>query len=142
MSETLSFRHVRKEDMPRVAARITPLLGHGVVLLEGEMGAGKTTLVKYLVRELGSDDGVTSPTFALVNPYLLRNGQTVYHFDFYRIDDPREAFDMGYEEYFYGGSLCLVEWGEKVADLLPPDPARITLRKTPEGDRDIDFFAR
>lgn len=75
MSETLSFRHVRKEDMPRVAARITPLLGHGVVLLEGEMGAGKTTLVKYLVRELGSDDGVTSPTFALVNPYLLRNGQ-------------------------------------------------------------------
>ena len=128
--------------MPRVAARIAPLLDHGVVLLEGEMGAGKTTLVKYLVRELGSDDGVTSPTFALVNPYLLRNGQTVYHFDFYRIADPREAFDMGYEEYFYGGSLCLVEWGEKVADLLPPDPARITLRKTPEGDRDIDFFAR
>ena len=142
MSETLSFRHVREEDMPRVAARIAPLLGRGVVLLEGEMGAGKTTPVKYLVRELGSDDGVTSPTFALVNPYLLRNGQTVYHFDFYRIDDPREAFDMGYEEYFYGGSLCLVEWGEKVADLLPPDPARITLRKTPEGDRDIDFFAR
>ena len=111
-------------------------------IFSGFLGAGKTTLVKYLVRELGSDDGVTSPTFALVNPYLLRNGQTVYHFDFYRIDDPREAFDMGYEEYFYGGSLCLVEWGEKVADLLPPDPARITLRKTPEGDRDIDFFAR
>ena len=137
MSETLSFRHVREEDMPRVAARIAPLLGHGVVLLEGEMGAGKTTLVKYLVRELGSDDGVTSPTFALVNPYLLRNGQTVYHFDFYRIKKLSEVYDMGYEDYFYSGALCFIEWPELVEELLPGDAVKVTIEELEDGSRVI-----
>ena len=133
----MSFRHVRKEDMPRVAARITPLLCHGVVLLEGEMGAGKTTLVKYLVRELGSDDGVTSPTFALVNPYLLRNGQTVYHFDFYRIKKLSEVYDMGYEDYFYSGALCFIEWPELVEELLPGDAVKVTIEELEDGSRVI-----
>lgn len=142
MPATLSFRDVTEEDMAAVAARIAPYIDGGAVMLDGEMGAGKTTLIKRLVRCLGSEDEVTSPTFALVNQYLRPDGAPIYHFDFYRIDDPREAFDMGYEEYFYGGALCLVEWGEKVAGLLPPDAARIAIRKTPAGRRDVDFFAR
>lgn len=140
MPETLSFKDVTLDEMPEVAARIAPYLLHGgTVLLDGEMGAGKTTLVKSLLHALGSDDTVSSPTFALVNPYRLRDGSPVYHFDFYRIEDPSEAFDMGYEEYFYSGALCLVEWAERVEGLLPPDAVRIAIRKTPSG-RDIDFF--
>lgn len=139
MPETLSFKDVTLEGIPEVAARIAPYLRKGAVLLEGEMGAGKTTLVKSLLRALGSDDTVSSPTFALVNQYRLRDGSPVYHFDFYRIDDPGEAFDMGYEEYFYSGALCLVEWPERVEGLLPADAARIVIRKSSQG-RDIDFF--
>ena len=140
MPQTLSFKDVSLEDMETVAARIADRLQQEtVLLLEGEMGAGKTTLIKHLVHSLGSDDQATSPTFALVNQYLRRSGEPIYHFDFYRLDDPQEAFDMGYEEYFYSGALCLVEWPERIESLLPPDAARVVIRKTPAG-RDIEFF--
>ncbi|MDR2883305.1 MAG: tRNA (adenosine(37)-N6)-threonylcarbamoyltransferase complex ATPase subunit type 1 TsaE [Alistipes sp.] len=124
--------------LPAAARELLPLLeGRGVVALYGGMGAGKTTLVAALLREMGSEDEVTSPTFALVNDYLAGNGRPVYHFDFYRIDDLREAFDLGYEEYFYGDGMCLVEWPEKIEPLLPPDTLRLRIDVLPDGSRSI-----
>ena len=108
-------------ELPRVAeAVIEALDGRSVVFLRGGMGAGKTTLVSRIAALLGAEDTVTSPTFALVNQY---EGQQcrIYHFDFYRIDSIEEVFDLGYEEYFYSGDLCLVEWPEKIEPLIPDD---------------------
>ena len=102
-------------------AVIESLDGRNVVALFGAMGAGKTTLISAIMEHLGSTDNVTSPTFALVNQYSTAANEPVYHFDFYRINRIEEAFDMGYEEYFYSGDLCLVEWPELVEQLLPDD---------------------
>lgn len=109
-------------ELPKVAQMLLEQLGgRNVVAFFAPMGAGKTTLISALMEHLGSQDTVTSPTFALVNQYYTAERQTVYHFDFYRINSIAEAFDMGYEEYFYSGDLCLVEWPEKVEQLLPDD---------------------
>lgn len=111
-----------EEELTRVAELLLESLeGRTVVALRGEMGAGKTTLVRALAEVMGVTDQVTSPTFALVNQYEGGQGERLYHFDFYRIDDVREAYDLGYEEYFYSGDLCLVEWPEKVEPLLPEE---------------------
>ncbi|MBO5688058.1 MAG: tRNA (adenosine(37)-N6)-threonylcarbamoyltransferase complex ATPase subunit type 1 TsaE [Alistipes sp.] len=108
-------------DLPRVAEEIINSLdGRTVVLLRGGMGAGKTTLVSRIAALLGAEDTVTSPTFALVNQYEGSECR-IYHFDFYRIDRIEEVFDLGYEEYFYSGDLCLVEWPEKIEPLIPDD---------------------
>lgn len=118
-----------QEELRDVARALLDRLGsRTVVALYGEMGAGKTTLVREIAALAGSDDCVTSPTFALVNQYRGTNGRTIYHFDFYRIEDPREAFDFGYEEYFYSGDLCLVEWPEKIEALLPADTLTVRIR--------------
>jgi tRNA threonylcarbamoyladenosine biosynthesis protein TsaE len=129
------------EDLPAAAQQLVPLLKEhsGVVALYGEMGAGKTTLVNALMREMGSTDDVSSPTFALINEYRTGAGEPVYHFDFYRIDDTREAFDMGYEEYFYSGHLCLVEWPEKIEELIPDDALHLTIRVAPDNSRIINL---
>ncbi len=116
-------------ELPYVAEQVIESLeGRTVVLLRGGMGAGKTTLVSRIAAQLGAEDTVTSPTFALVNQY---EGQVcrIYHFDFYRIDRIEEVFDLGYEEYFYSGDLCLVEWPEKIEPLIPDDAmvVRITV---------------
>ena len=100
---------------------ISSLDGRSVVAFCGPMGAGKTTLISAIMEYLGSADTVTSPTFALVNQYATAESETVYHFDFYRINRIEEVFDMGYEEYFYSGDLCLIEWPELIEDLLPED---------------------
>ena len=100
---------------------IESLDGRNVVLFYGGMGAGKTTLISRIVAALGADDQVTSPTFAIVNQYVADCDNHIYHFDFYRIERVEEAFDFGYEEYFYSGALCLVEWPEKIEPLLPDD---------------------
>lgn len=102
-------------------AVIESLDGRNVVAFCGAMGAGKTTLISAIMEYLGSEDNVTSPTFALVNQYGTSAGDVVYHFDFYRINRIEEVFDMGYEEYFYSGDLCLIEWPELIEDLLPED---------------------
>ena len=108
-------------DLPRVAEAVVEALeGRTVVLLRGGMGAGKTTLVSRIAALLGAEDAVTSPTFALVNQYEGTE-QRIYHFDFYRIDNIEEVFDLGYEEYFYSGDLYLVEWPEKIEPLIPDD---------------------
>lgn len=116
-------------DLPRVAEEVVNSLdGRTVVLLRGGMGAGKTTLVSRIAALLGAEDTVTSPTFALVNQYEGSECR-IYHFDFYRIDRIEEVFDLGYEEYFYSGDLCLVEWPEKIEPLIPDDAmvVRITV---------------
>lgn len=110
------------EELSKVAEEvISSLNGRNVVALYGPMGAGKTTLVTAIMQYLHSDDIVTSPTFALVNQYRTPEFGDVYHFDFYRINSLAEAFDIGYEEYFDSGNLCLVEWPEKIEELLPDD---------------------
>lgn len=113
---------------------IRSLEGRSVVLLRGGMGAGKTTLVSRIAARLGAEDNVTSPTFALVNQYEGDGGRRIYHFDFYRIDRIEEVYDLGYEEYFYSGDLCLVEWPEKIEPLLPDDAMTVRI-EAGEGER-------
>lgn len=120
-------------ELSRVADAVVERLGERrVVAFRAPMGAGKTTLIAEIVAALGSGDVVTSPTFALVNEYDTGEGGVAYHFDFYRIERVDEAFDMGYEEYFYSGDLCLVEWPEKIEELLPDDVMTVTI--TIDGD--------
>lgn len=115
-------------ELPKVAeAVLGELRGRSVVLFRGPMGAGKTTLISSMAAALGAEDTVTSPTFALVNQYEGEGGRRIYHFDFYRINNVEEALDLGYEEYFYSGELCLVEWPEKIEPLLPEDAMTVTI---------------
>lgn len=124
------------DELPMVAEQVIDALdGRSVVALFGSMGAGKTTLVSAIMEHLGSADTVTSPTFALVNQYYTADNQPVYHFDFYRINSLAEAFDMGYEEYFYSGDLCLVEWPEKIEGLLPDDVMVVRIEPLDETSR-------
>ena len=111
-----------------------------VFALYGAMGAGKTTFIQAVCKQLGSDDTVTSPTFAIVNEYALNGGSSVYHFDFYRIRDLEEAFDLGYEDYFYGGSYCLIEWPERIEALLPEKYVRVEILVEPDDTRCIRAF--
>lgn len=123
-------------DLPKVADLVLESLnGRNVVAFFAPMGAGKTTLISTLMETLGSEDIVTSPTFALVNQYYTETREPVYHFDFYRINSINEAFDMGYEEYFYSGDLCLVEWPEKVEPLLPEDTMVVKIEIIDENTR-------
>jgi len=118
-------------DTKAVAARVASELSDcEVVLLRGEMGVGKTTLAKMVLNCLGVVDEVSSPTFSVVNEYHLASGIPVYHFDFYRIDSEEEAFDLGYEDYFFSGNLCIVEWPERISGLLPEDYCEIRINLT------------
>ena len=109
-----------------------------VVAFDGKVGAGKTTFIKAICEELGVEDVITSPTFALVNEYTAGNGAPVYHFDFYRIKRLDEVYDMGYEDYFYGGNLCLLEWPELIEDILPDDAMRVSITEQEDGSRVIE----
>ena len=104
----------------------------------GKMGARKTTFVKAICEELGSTDVITSPTFAIVNEYSAL-GETIYHFDFYRIKKLEEVYDMGIEEYFYSGALCLIEWPELIEDVLPDDAVKVTIEEQPDGSRIVKY---
>lgn len=128
------------DDLPEAAqAVIDALDDRTVVAFRGEMGAGKTTLISAILEQLGSGDSVTSPTFALVNQYDTADGRPVYHFDFYRIERIEEAYDFGYEEYFYSGNLCLVEWPEKVEELLPENTMNVRIRVNGPTQRTIEI---
>jgi tRNA threonylcarbamoyladenosine biosynthesis protein TsaE len=107
--------------------------------LEGAIGAGKTTLIKAICQQLGVQEVVSSPTFALVNEYRSAANQTIFHFDFYRINSLREAEDMGAEDYFYSGNLCLIEWAENVAALLPTEQAIISISTNPDNSRTLSL---
>ncbi|WEK19314.1 MAG: tRNA (adenosine(37)-N6)-threonylcarbamoyltransferase complex ATPase subunit type 1 TsaE [Candidatus Pedobacter colombiensis] len=105
-----------------------------IFIFEGEMGAGKTTLIKALAKELGVTKVVSSPTFSIVNEYDAQ-GKVIYHFDFYRIKNLQEAYDIGYEEYFYSGNICFIEWPEKIEPLLPQHYVKIEISVQNENDR-------
>jgi len=107
-----------------------------ILLFHGQMGAGKTTLIKALCTALGTDENISSPTFSIVNEYLLPKGK-IYHFDFYRLKNQTEALDMGYEEYFYSGEYCFIEWPEKIADLLPGHYLDINIEILGDTQREI-----
>ena len=111
---------------------------HKVFAFYGKMGAGKTTFVKAICAELGVDDVITSPTFAIVNEYDAK-GQPIYHFDFYRIKKLEEVYDMGYEDYFYSGALCFIEWPELIEDLLPEDAVRVDIGVNANDERTVTF---
>jgi tRNA threonylcarbamoyladenosine biosynthesis protein TsaE len=101
--------------------------GRRVFAFYGKMGAGKTTFIQAFCHALGTYDNVTSPTFALINEYKTEPGDSIYHFDFYRIKNLEEAFDLGYEDYFFSGSWCLIEWPEKIEPLLPDGYVKVTI---------------
>jgi tRNA threonylcarbamoyladenosine biosynthesis protein TsaE len=103
----------------------------------GKMGAGKTTFVKAICEELGVADVITSPTFAIINEY--EGDETIYHFDFYRIKKLEEVYDMGYEDYFYSGALCFIEWPELIEEILPDDAVRVSITEQPDGSRLVTF---
>jgi tRNA threonylcarbamoyladenosine biosynthesis protein TsaE len=127
MESYAEFTLSRLEELPHLAKQLLALAGDQKIwLFEGEMGVGKTTLIKVLCQELGVEENTSSPTFSIVNEYSSDSGP-VYHFDFYRIRREEEALDMGYEEYFYSGNYCFVEWPEKIAGLLPDDAFRVEL---------------
>jgi tRNA threonylcarbamoyladenosine biosynthesis protein TsaE len=109
-----------------------------IFIFEGEMGAGKTTFIKALCEELGVTANVSSPTFSIVNEYEAGD-QTIYHFDFYRIKNLQEAYDIGYEEYFYSGNICLIEWPERVAELLPESYINVEITTLSPDQRAFRF---
>jgi tRNA threonylcarbamoyladenosine biosynthesis protein TsaE len=107
-------------------------------IFEGEMGAGKTTFIKALCEELGVKETVSSPTFSIVNEYEAV-GRIIYHFDFYRIKNLQEAYDIGYEEYFYSGNTCLIEWPERIAELLPEHYIKVQIEALSPDQRAFTF---
>jgi tRNA threonylcarbamoyladenosine biosynthesis protein TsaE len=110
-----------------------------VIALYGEMGAGKTTFTKAICRVLGVLDGVNSPTFTLINEYRTKGGDTIYHFDFYRINKLEEAFDIGFEEFVDSSDLCIIEWPEKIEQILPTDVLRVKISVLDDGSRELTF---
>ena len=122
-------------ELDRAAERFLELAGgHRVIAFSGELGAGKTTFIQAICRQLGIEVDVNSPTFSLVNEYFSPEGDSVFHFDLYRIESLEELYDMGYEEYFYSGSLCLIEWPEKARDLIPEDALWVQIKI---GEKDV-----
>ena len=103
----------------------------------GDMGAGKTTFIRAICKELGVTESVNSPTFVIVNEYTDREGKPIYHFDFYRIEKEEEAFDFGYEDYFFSGNLCFVEWPEKIENLIPNEGISVYIQEEENGERSV-----
>jgi len=132
------YLHVTRVQLYTVAKVIATHIKHiSFVSVFGEMGSGKTTLIKAIVKELNSRDEVSSPTFSLVNEYAADNGKPIYHFDFYRLKSIDEAYDIGYEEYFYGEGICLVEWPQVIESLLPTPRLEVYITKHSPYTRDF-----
>ncbi|MBR5736351.1 MAG: tRNA (adenosine(37)-N6)-threonylcarbamoyltransferase complex ATPase subunit type 1 TsaE [Bacteroidales bacterium] len=128
------------ENIDAAAKEFAAVLGENrIVAFYGSMGAGKTTFISALCRYFGVEDDVCSPTFTIVNEYRAADGDSIFHFDFYRIDTVKEAADIGFEEYLYSGSLCLIEWPEKVEQLLPEETLNVKITATGDESRIIEI---
>ena len=142
---------IKSIDTIRESARefIKNIGEHKVFAFYGKMGAGKTTFVKAICEELGVEDVITSPTFAIVNEYTISSwpsaisqqptANSIFHFDFYRIKKLEEVYDMGYEDYFYSGALCFIEWPELIEDLLPEDAVKVVIDVNENDERTVKF---
>ena len=126
------------EEYPQAAKWFTGFLQQGhIFAFYGKMGSGKTTFIKSLCEELGVEDTINSPTFAIVNEYEDRDANTIFHFDFYRIKSLAEVYNMGYEEYFYSNAYCFLEWPELIEELLPEEHIRVDITEGDNGVRTI-----
>lgn len=120
------FHFSSLDEVKKVAQEFIKIWGdHNVIAFYGQMGVGKTTLIKEICTFLGIDEIVTSPTFSIVNEYITHQGESVYHFDFYRVSNLEEAQDMGCSDYFYSGNRCFIEWPENIEPLLPPKTLKV-----------------
>ena len=127
-------------EIETVATNLLPYLTNKIILVNGDMGAGKTTMIKALCKALNSPDVVSSPTFSLINEYRTANDQPLYHFDCYRIENEEEAYDFGAEEYLHSGHLCFIEWSENIASLLPEKCSSLIIEKIDTITRKITLI--
>ena len=137
MSTTIRIESLEK--IQEAAKNFVANMGDNTVFaFYGKMGAGKTTFVKAICEELGVEDTITSPTFAIVNEYRSDlAGELIYHFDFYRIKKLDEVYDMGYEDYFYSGAICFIEWPELIEELLPGNNVKVSIEELESGEREV-----
>jgi tRNA threonylcarbamoyladenosine biosynthesis protein TsaE len=127
-------------QIEEIAQKIIEANPEKVILFNGEMGAGKTTLIKALCNYLGIENPTSSPTFSLVNEYENTSGEVIYHFDVYRLKNQSEALDMGIDEYLYSGNWCFIEWAEKIPDLIPENHSVITITQLDNGNRLLELL--
>jgi len=131
---------ISQDRLEHVARELTEVAGRTKIwLLFGEMGSGKTTLIRAIGKNLGVKEGIHSPTFSIINEYDAPGGKKIYHFDLYRLNSEKEVFETGATEYFDSGDLCLVEWPEKLGSLTPPDHLKIRITATGPGTRKIEY---
>ena len=136
LQQMKEFRIHSISELSEIAAELCTLLPQNKMLcFYGEMAAGKTTLIKEILKHLGSAEHVSSPTFSIVNEYAIGNSKKVFHFDFYRIKNIEEAYDLGYEEYFYSDNVCLIEWPEMVEELLPESRINVHIKVNTDSSR-------
>lgn len=127
------------KNISKVSQKIVENIKHKIIVFEGEMGSGKTTLIKSICKKINTTDNVSSPTFSLINEYKSQNS-IIYHFDFYRIKNINEAYDFGANEYIDSGRLCLIEWGFKIKEMLPEQYHVIKIKKISKNLRELIFL--
>jgi tRNA threonylcarbamoyladenosine biosynthesis protein TsaE len=126
------------DELQAVSLKLIEWIGERrIIAFYGELGAGKTTLIKAICKVLGANDLVTSPSFSIINEYFTKTGERIYHFDFYRIRELNEIYDIGYEEYFFSGSYCFIEWPEKIEPLLPEETVKFFIEVKKNDSRII-----